>query len=82
MPTILGTSDHEFHFSLARSDEYAFSGSGDTELLIDVVSTTLVADTVQVVLRLDEIDALVDRLLTEKARARFLSAPVVKQVAA
>jgi D-arabinose 1-dehydrogenase-like Zn-dependent alcohol dehydrogenase len=56
--------------------------SGDTELLIDVVSTTLVADTVQVVLRLDEIDALVDRLLTEKARARFLSAPVVKQVAA
>lgn len=80
-PTLLTTCDHEWWFTLASASQWEHPEQhGPTELLIDVHNTMLRVPRVQHVLRADEVESYVNRLLIEHHRARFLDASVLRDV--
>ena len=64
-----------WHYRLVRCDEFAFDRPGGIELIVTIECDDQPA--FDAVIPLRDVQAIADALLTERARAQFLSAPVV-----
>jgi hypothetical protein len=75
--TLIPGNDERWRFTLHRTDEPRSNVFGAVMLICDVTDLAFPGPDVSHWLEMEQLDALIDQLLIERNRARFLTAPTV-----